>query len=144
LIPEEVLSMTSFKPVWALLALSCALLPVVGEGADDLAAVQVELQALKSEYAARLAELESRIAQLESGAIGPAAAAVAPPAAPPITPPAAQPSVATRSSAAAFNPAVSLILAGTYADISRIRRAGRSRASCRVAAKWGRERSSIC
>jgi hypothetical protein len=108
--------MTSIKPVGALLALSCALLPIVGEGADDVAAVQSELQALKSEYTARIAELEARIAQLESGAIAPAAAPVAP--APPITQPAALPGAAMRSSAAAFNPAVSLILAGNYADIS--------------------------
>lgn len=110
--------MTSLKPFGALLALSCAVLPVVGEGADDAAALLAELQALKTDYAARVTALEARMTQLESGAISATAPPVASAAVPPATPGPAQGSPGTRSSAAAFNPAVSVIFAGNYINVS--------------------------
>jgi len=110
--------MTSLKPLGALLALSCAVLPAVGEGADDVTALRAELQVLKTDYATRVAALEARITQLESGAISAVAPPVASAAVPAATPGPAPGSPGTRSSAAAFNPAVSLILAGNYTNVS--------------------------
>jgi len=83
------------------------LLPLPVFAADDLAALRAELDALKASYADRVGALEERIAQLET------AAAAAAPAEPP--PPPASPA----RSAAAFNPAISVILAGNYANLSR-------------------------
>lgn len=103
--------MTSFKPVAAFLVLACAALPAVGEAADDIAALRVELQKLRADYATRIAALEGRITQLEAGAE--LAATLPAPAAPP-----AQPQAGSRSAASAFNPAISLILAGNYVNAS--------------------------
>src|SRR3954467_12399465 len=98
--------MLSFRPVAALFALS--MLPVVAEAADDVSALRAELQALKNEYGARVDALEARIQQLE------AAPAVPAPELPPEAP-------ASKSSggASAFNPAISLILGGSYTSTSR-------------------------
>jgi hypothetical protein len=103
--------MTKFKSVAALLALAYAY-SSPGEAADEVAALHAELQALKNDYSARITVLEARITELESAAT--AAVAVAP------TPPPAPPAVSSgaRSSAAAFNPSVSVILGGTYTNAS--------------------------
>jgi hypothetical protein len=98
--------MLSFRPVAALFAL--ALLPAVSGAADDVGALRAELQALKNEYGARVDALEARIQQLEAA---PAVAADTPPPAP-------EPRVAG-SNASAFNPAISLILGGSYTNTSR-------------------------
>jgi hypothetical protein len=95
--------------VAALLALACAVLPSIAEATDDVTDLRAELQALKSEYATRVGSLEARIEQLES-APAPIATEVAQQ-----QPPAAD----SRSSASAFNPAISLILAGNYTDVSQ-------------------------
>jgi hypothetical protein len=96
--------------VAAHLALACTVLPSIAEGADDVADLRAELQALKNEYASRVGLLEARIEQLESA-----------PA--PMASQAAQerpsPGGGSRSAASAFNPAISLILAGNYTDASR-------------------------
>lgn len=75
--------------------------------AEDVATLRNELDGLKSEYAARIAKLEARIAELEAQAATPA-----PPQPPPL--------VASRATGTgtAFNPTMSVILAGTYADLS--------------------------
>jgi len=99
--------MLSFRPVAALFAL--ALLPAVSGAADDVGALRAELQALKNEYGARVDALESRIQQLEAA---PAVVADVPPPAP-------EPRVASGSNASAFNPAISLILGGSYTSTSR-------------------------
>src|SRR6188508_3836394 len=99
--------MLRFRPVAALLAL--ALMPVVSEAADDVSALRAELQALKSEYGARVDALEARIQQLEAG-----------PAVPPPEPPPPDASAQKSSGgASAFNPAISLILGGSYTSTSR-------------------------
>lgn len=101
-----------FKPVAALLVL--ATLPAIAPAADDVAVLRAELQALKDDYNSRVDALETRIKQLEtsSGAAADATltAAAPPPAAEPATP---------GSNAAAFNPAISLILGGSYTNASR-------------------------
>jgi hypothetical protein len=93
-------------------AVATALLPATGLAAqaDDVAVLRAEIAALKAEYADRVASLETRIEQLESAA--PAAAVAA-------EPPPAVPSAPAARSSSAFNPAISVILAGTYADVSQ-------------------------
>jgi hypothetical protein len=104
--------MTSFKSITALCALACMLVPTVSRAADDVATVRAELQALKKDYDARVAALEARIAQLESAVAAPVVSAASAP-----TPPA--PTRAGNGGAAAFNPALSLILVGRYASLSQ-------------------------
>ena len=101
--------MTWILPVAALIALAGIVPSAFAEATDDVAALRAELQNLKDDYATRVGALEARIDQLES-APAPMAAPVA-----------QQPSPAgdSRSAASAFNPAISLILAGNYADVSQ-------------------------
>lgn len=107
--------MMRFRPVAALFAL--AMMPVVAPAADDVAALRAELQALKNEYGARVDALETRIQQLETTQAASADAASALAAAPPPPEPAATP--AAGGGASAFNPAISLILGGSYTNTSR-------------------------
>jgi len=100
--------MLSFRPMAALLAL--ALMPVVAGAADDVGALRAELQALKTEYGARVDALEARIQQLE--------AAPAVPAPEPVPAP-ETPAPKSAGGASAFNPAISLILGGSYTSTSR-------------------------
>ena len=97
------------SPHVASVAFALALIPSLGGAATggdaDVAALRAELAALKSDYAERVASLEARLEQLEIGA----AAVPAEPAAPPPAP---------ASTASAFNPAISVILAGNYANLS--------------------------
>ena len=101
--------MTRILPVAALIALAGIVPSAFAEATDDVAALRAELRNLKDDYATRVGALEARIDQLES-APAPMAAPVA-----------QQPSPAgdSRSAASAFNPAISLILAGNYADVSQ-------------------------
>jgi hypothetical protein len=107
--------MMSFRPVAALFAL--ATMPVVAAAADDVAALRAELQALKKDYGARVDALETRIQQLETTQAASADAASALAAAPP--PPEPAPTPAAGGGASAFNPAISLILGGSYTNTSR-------------------------
>jgi hypothetical protein len=103
--------MTSFKPIAALLALTCASAPVYSQTAQEAAALRSELQALKKDYEARVSALEARITELEAEAVAAAAAA-------PAVPSPAVPSSAARTAGSAFNPSISLILAGNYTNAS--------------------------
>jgi hypothetical protein len=85
--------------------------------AGDVAALRAELQALKSEYGARVDALETRIQQLETANTAMVAAADAAAALPPE--PAPPPPPASGGGASAFNPAISLILGGSFANTSR-------------------------
>lgn len=78
--------------------------------ADELNDLKSDVAAMKAAYAEKIAALEARIAQLEAQAGSAAAVAEAPP------PP--QP-VAGGGGQSAFNPAVSVILAGNYASLSQ-------------------------
>ncbi len=86
--------------------------------AADVAALQAELQALKSDYNSRADALEARIKQLETANAASADAAAALAAAPP-PPPEPPPPAPAGGGASAFNPAISLILGGTYGYSSR-------------------------
>jgi hypothetical protein len=80
--------------------------------ADDVAALRAELDALKSDYTNRVATLEARITQLEAQAANPApTVAGAAPAPAPVAPSGA-------GSQTAFNPSISVIIAGNYTDTS--------------------------
>lgn len=98
--------MSGYKPIAAFMAVACAVLAQPARAEDDAAALRAELESLKSDYDTRVAALEARIAALESA---PAAALLAE----------AAPAAPAASSASAFNPAISLVLAGSYADTSR-------------------------
>lgn len=92
----------------ALAALACAAVPITSR-ADDVATLRAELDALKADYVSRVALLETRIAELESSAAQ-GASAPGPATDSSLTP--------GRAGATAFNPAMSLILGGTYAHLS--------------------------
>ncbi len=96
-------------------AVLAMLAPVSGKAADDVAALRAEIDALKADYAQRVTALEARIEQLAASATTAAAAPVEPP-------PPAQSSPGTSPPArgsSAFNPSISVILAGNYADLSQ-------------------------
>jgi len=112
--------MRSLKPVVALLAL--ATLPAVAPAADEVSALRAELQAMKSEYNSRVDALETRIKQLEStnaAAADAAAALAAAPTSRGLAPAEPAPATPAGGGASAFNPAISLILGGSYTDTSR-------------------------
>jgi hypothetical protein len=102
-------------------ALAC-LLPSSGYAATDadLAQIRDEIRQLKEAYEARIQALEQRLKEAEDKATkaqpaepaGPAAASVA-------NAPATAPSAPPSTSANAFNPAISAVLQGVYADLSQ-------------------------
>jgi len=108
--------MRSLKPVAALFAL--ATLPAVAPAADDVASLRAELQALKSDYNTRVDALETRIKQLETANAATADATMALAAQAPL-PPEPTPATPAAGGASAFNPAISLILGGSYTNTSR-------------------------
>ena len=130
--------MSNFNPRAALLAapaialpftlsLALAFAPAPARAADDAQIQQLrqEVNALRQDYEARLRSLEARLQQAESTAAAtPAtsepALAQAAPAAP--VQAAAAPEAATAAAPAAanaFNPAIALILSGTYTNLSQ-------------------------
>ena len=94
----------------------------------ELAQIRAQIQQMKDEYEARIRALEKRLQDAEAKAdraVAQSAAPAAPAAVAQATPPAgATPGPASAGSPAtaganAFNPAISLILAGTYAHLSQ-------------------------
>ncbi|HZF26802.1 MAG TPA: TonB-dependent receptor [Steroidobacteraceae bacterium] len=126
--------MTTSRTFAAWLLCACIALPAASH-ADDLSSLKGELEALKSDYQARIAKLEARIGQLETqvAASPPAAAGGAAPPADVLAAAAADAAAAGvasaevsmpaqaagRNPAAAFNPAMSVILGGNYANTSQ-------------------------
>jgi hypothetical protein len=114
---------------------AAALLPVAARAAesDELQAIRRQIDELKASYEARIQALEAQLKDLQQrrGDTVPAIAAVGPPAASSSAVPTAaatgampssataEPAATAQASAAAFNPAISLILAGTYANLSQ-------------------------
>jgi hypothetical protein len=100
-----------FFSMQGLLALSLAAAPGAWAGDDSaLAEIRKEIRELKSAYEARIQALEQRLRQAEAKASqvpAPVSTASLP-----------SPSSAS-SSASAFNPAVSVVLQGRYANLSR-------------------------
>jgi hypothetical protein len=99
-------------------ACAVAMIPSAGHAAtatdSDIEALRAELARVKAEYAERITELEAKVARFtpEANVGATAAADQAVAAAPPVPAPA-------KSSASVFNPAISLILAGNYSDLSQ-------------------------
>jgi hypothetical protein len=86
----------------------------------DLAAIREEIRQLKESYEARIQALEQRLREAEDkGVKAQPAEAAAPPAVPGATAPAAVSSAPPSTSANAFNPAISAVLQGVYANLSQ-------------------------
>lgn len=92
-------------------AITAMVAPVTGQAANDIDALRAEIAALKAEYAQRVTALEARIEHLETSATTAAAPAQ-------VEPPPPTPAAPARNSSA-FNPAISVILAGNYADLAQ-------------------------
>jgi hypothetical protein len=107
--------MTNLRSVVA--SLTLATLPAIAPAADDVAAIRAEMQALKNDYDTRVDALEARIKQLEAANAAAVDAGAALAAAPP---PAPEPAASSGGgTGTAFNPAISLILGGSYTGTSR-------------------------
>jgi len=78
----------------------------------DLAEIREQIKSLKDTYETRIRALEARLQAAEAAASAPSAAA-----APPANAPAAN--APSANTLAAFNPAISLVLQGTYAHLSQ-------------------------
>jgi hypothetical protein len=83
----------------------------------DLAEIREQIRQLKESYEARIEALEQRLKEAEARASAPAAQAATEP--PPAPPPVAPSAPAASSGIAAFNPALSAVLQGTYANLSQ-------------------------
>jgi hypothetical protein len=117
----------SQRPVLAIaLAAACASAfpePAFAAADQELAQMREEIRQMKRDYEARIQALEQRLQAAEAqptlSQTAPAApAAPAVPATPAVSQPAAS-SVAATASASAFNPAISAILGGSYANLSQ-------------------------
>ena len=106
------------KSLWA--GLACALcLPLSAQAdpaAAEIAALRQEFATIRAAYEARLQALEQRLQRAEAQAAAPAQPASLAVA---VEPPAPGPAAPGGSGANAFNPALSLILSGTYASRSQ-------------------------
>src|ERR1700680_4943708 len=78
----------------------------------DLAEIREQIRQLKENYEARIQALEQKLKQAEA-----ATAAAAPPQ--PVTVLAAPAAAVASSGLSAFNPAISAVLQGTYANLSQ-------------------------
>ncbi len=115
----------------SLLAAACAAafaLPMTAHGADDkdLAEIRAQLREMKQAYEARLQALEQRLAEAQAAKSATPAAQAAMPAATSQLASAAAPAAKPATAAApmqptsnAFNPAISLVLGGTMANLSQ-------------------------
>lgn len=91
----------------------CAALPAAA-GDADLQALREEVARMREAYEKRIDALEQRLARAETPAVAPA-----PPAATAATAPAPAATSPSAATANAFNPAVSLVLTGTYTRLSQ-------------------------
>lgn len=107
--------------VAALLAASCG---AQAASDADLAAIRSQIDEMKKSYEQRIAALEQKLAQAEaagkSNAVAPTSASAAAPVAADAVSSAAGQRSSLAASAAAFNPEVSLILQGQYAQMQNV------------------------
>jgi hypothetical protein len=97
------------------LAAVCAA-PLSAFAADDrqLAEIREQIRQMKENYEARIQALEARLQQAQANS-----AEAQPQAAAPSAPPASSAAAGGAGSGNAFNPAIALILGGTYANLSQ-------------------------
>jgi hypothetical protein len=100
--------------------------PAYAASEADLEAIRTEIRQLKASYEARISALETRLkearapsAQTPAGAAAPASDAATAAATAAASVPASSSRAAPASGIAAFNPAVSVVLQGTYANLSQ-------------------------
>ena len=98
-------------------ALALLAFPLVAAAAsdDDLAQIRAEIRQLKEAYEARIRALEDRLKEAEAKVPAPAAPSTAAAVQPSVPPVAASPA----SGIAAFNPAISAVLQGTYSRLTQ-------------------------
>ncbi|HXL84985.1 MAG TPA: hypothetical protein VN989_12820, partial [Casimicrobiaceae bacterium] len=102
------------KFIWMHGALALAMsFPAWAASDADLAEIREQIRQLKESYEARIQALEQKLKDAETAKSAPAAAAPAPPVA------AALPATSSASGIAAFNPAISAVLQGRYANLSQ-------------------------
>src|SRR3954469_4512112 len=91
------------KHAWVAGALALATFTPIAQAATDadLAEIRRQIQSLKDDYEARIRALEERLKEAEARTPAPASSATAP------------------AGLAAFNPAISMVLQGTYANLSQ-------------------------
>jgi hypothetical protein len=108
-----------FHKIWMGGLLAALWMPFVWAAPDindaELARIRAEIQQMRETYEARIAALEKRLAQAENKTESKVDSRAAP-AEPVAASAAATPAAAAQN---AFNPAVSLILSGTYASLQR-------------------------
>src|SRR5215207_1350883 len=118
----------SIRVIAALCAAAFVSLPAQAAESDQIESIRREVDALRAAYEGRIQALEARLQALQqrlsAAAIPPGVGSVVATPAPTSAAPAATPApagvaAAPPDSAAAFNPAISLILGGTYANLSR-------------------------
>jgi len=106
--------MSRFICASAALAMALSVPPAAFAATDtELAEIREQIRQLKENYEARIQALEQRLKEAEAAKPREAAAAPAPPIA------AAPPAPSTASGIAAFNPAISAVLQGRYANLSQ-------------------------
>lgn len=106
--------------IWAPLALALALfMSSAARAATDaeLAEIREQIRQLKESYEARIQALEERLKAAETRSATPATQPGAEPAPPVVA--AAPPAAAPAAGISAFNPAISAVLQGTYANLSQ-------------------------
>lgn len=112
--------MARYFVVRGALALALSLVSFAADAAseDELAQIRAEIRQLKETYEARIRALEERLKQAEARPAPPSTVPAADTPAPTV---AAAPAPAVsprRSGIAAFNPAISVVLQGRYANLS--------------------------
>ena len=109
--------MISHSMLAAALAVACVVPPALAQDSAELKEIREQIRRMKDDYESRIRALEGRLLETErraqSAAVAPTATAAPSSAAPPSS------ARASSSSANAFNPAMSLILGGTYARLSQ-------------------------
>ncbi|RQP25562.1 hypothetical protein [Piscinibacter terrae] len=103
-------------------SIALALAAPMGAMADttsDIAALKQEIADMRAAYEARLKQMEERLKAAEASSAAPATAQAAPPAPPVAAAPAPAANTAASGNSNSFNPAMSLILSGTYARTSK-------------------------
>ena len=104
----------------ALAAAFAVSIPASAADDKDLAAIRAEILAMKASYEARLDALEHRLQEAQAAAAQAQNAAAATPAPAPAPAPAVAAAPAPAASGAnAFNPAISMVLGGSFTNLSK-------------------------